>query len=122
MVIKKTPAEIEAMKAAGQLSAAVLREVGKRCVPGVSTLELDEFAEDYIRSHGGIPTFKGYAGFPGSICASVNEEIVHGIPSARKKLKAGDILSVRGYGRMKYLGIDSLSKKGKENTAIELFV
>ena len=94
MVIKKTPAEIEAMKAAGQLSAAVLREVGKRCVPGVSTLELDEFAEDYIRSHGGIPTFKGYAGFPGSICASVNEEIVHGIPSARKKLKAGDIISI----------------------------
>ena len=94
MVIKKTPAEIEAMKAAGQLSAAVLREVGKRCVPGVSTLELDEFAEDYIRSHGGIPTFKGYAGFPGSICASVNEEIVHGIPSARKKLRAGDIISI----------------------------
>ena len=94
MVIKKTPAEIEAMKSAGQLSAAVLREVGKRCVPGVSTLELDEFAEDYIRSHGGIPTFKGYAGFPGSICASVNEEIVHGIPSARKKLKAGDIISI----------------------------
>ena len=94
MVIKKTPAEIEAMKAAGQLSAAVLREVGMRCVPGVSTLELDEFAEDYIRSHGGIPTFKGYGGFPGSICASVNEEIVHGIPSARKKLKAGDIISI----------------------------
>ena len=94
MVIKKTPVEIEAMKAAGQLSAAVLREVGKRCMPGVSTLELDEFAEDYIRSHGGIPTFKGYAGFPGSICASVNEEIVHGIPSARKKLKAGDIISI----------------------------
>ena len=93
-VIKKSPAEIEAMKEAGRLSAAVLREVGKRCVPGVSTLELDEFAEDYIRSNGGVPTFKGYGGFPGSICASVNEEIVHGIPSASKKLKSGDIISI----------------------------
>ena len=93
-VIKKSPAEIEAMKEAGRLSAAVLREVGARCVPGASTLELDEFAEDYIRSHGGIPTFKGYGGFPGSICASINEQIVHGIPSASVKLKAGDIISI----------------------------
>ena len=93
-VIKKSPAEIEAMKAAGRLSAAVLREVGQRCVPGVSTLELDEFAEDYIRSHGGIPTFKGYGGFPGSICASINEQIVHGIPSSKVKLKSGDIISI----------------------------
>ena len=93
-VIKKSPAEIEAMKAAGRLSAVVLREVGQRCVPGVSTLELDEFAEDYIRSHGGIPTFKGYGGFPGSICASINEQIVHGIPSSKVKLKSGDIISI----------------------------
>lgn len=93
-VIKKSPAEIEAMKEAGRLSAAVLREVGVRCVPGVSTLELDEFAEDYIRSHGGIPTFKGYGGFPGSICASINEQIVHGIPSSKVKLKPGDIVSI----------------------------
>ena len=93
-VIKKTPAEIEAMKEAGRLSAAVLREVGARCVAGVSTLELDEFAEDYIRSHGGIPTFKGYAGFPGSLCASINEQIVHGIPSSGVKLKSGDIVSI----------------------------
>ena len=93
-VILKTLAEIEAMKEAGRLSAAVLREVGARCVPGVSTLELDEFAEDYIRSHGGIPTFKGYGGFPGSICASINEQIVHGIPSSTVKLKSGDIISI----------------------------
>ena len=93
-VIKKSPDEIEAMKRAGQLSAAVLREVGKRCVPGVTTLELDQFAEDYIRSHGGTPTFKGYGGYPGSICASVNEEIVHGIPSSNKVLKSGDIVSI----------------------------
>ena len=93
-VIKKSPAEIEAMKEAGRLSAAVLREVGARCVPGVTTLELDQFAEDYIRSHGGIPTFKGYGGFPGTICASVNEQVVHGIPSSKVKLKSGDIISI----------------------------
>ena len=93
-VILKTPAEIEAMKRAGELSAAVLREVGARCVPGVTTLELDEFAESYIRSHGGTPTFKGYGGFPGSICASINEEIVHGIPSQQRVLHAGDIISI----------------------------
>jgi len=93
-VILKTPEEIEAMKEAGRLSAAVLREVGARCVPGVSTLELDQFAEDYIRSNGGVPTFKGYGGFPGTICASINEQIVHGIPSSRVKLKSGDIISI----------------------------
>lgn len=93
-VILKSAAEIEAMKRAGALSAAVLREVGARCVPGVTTLELDQFAEAYILEHGGTPTFKGYGGFPGSICASVNDEIVHGIPSASRKLKAGDIISI----------------------------
>ena len=93
-VILKTPDEIEGMKEAGRLSAAVLREIGARCVPGVSTFELDEFAEHYIRSHGGVPTFKGYGGFPASICASVNEQIVHGIPSRSTKLKSGDIISI----------------------------
>ena len=82
------------MKRAGALSAAVLREVGSRCVPGVTTLELDQFAEEFIRSHGGVPTFKGYGGFPGSICASVNEEIVHGIPSSARVLRDGDIISI----------------------------
>ena len=93
-VVLKTPSEIEAMKRAGELSAAVLREVGARCVPGVSTRELDEFAERYIREHGGVPTFKGYGGYPASICTSVNEEIVHGIPSSRRILKDGDIISI----------------------------
>ena len=82
------------MKRAGALSAAVLREVGSRCVPGVTTLELDQFAEEFIRSHGGVPTFKGYGGFPGSICASVNEEIVHGIPSSARVLRDGDTTSI----------------------------
>lgn len=93
-VIKKSPAEIEAMKEAGRVSALVLRKVGEQVRPGVTTLELDELAEELIRAEGGIPAFKGYGGFPGSICASVNEEIVHGIPSAKVVLKKGDIISI----------------------------
>ena len=69
MIYLKSDEQIEAMKKAGRLSAKALRMTGELVRPGISTLELDEFAEDYIRSHGGIPTFKGYGGFPGSICA-----------------------------------------------------
>lgn len=94
MIIKKSPAEIEAMKVSGELSARVLREVGARCVPGISTYELDAFAEEYIRANGGIPTFKGYYGYPASLCASINNEIVHGIPSKKKILRDGDIISI----------------------------
>ena len=94
MIIRKSPAEIEAMKEAGRLSAKVLREVGAHVRPGVSTLELDELAEKLIRAEGGVPAFKGYGGFPGSICASVNEQIVHGIPSADVVLRDGDIISI----------------------------
>lgn len=93
-VILKTPGEIDAMKVAGQLSARVLREVGAHCKPGVSTLELDDLAETFIREHGGIPAFKGYGGFPGSICASINDQIVHGIPSKKAVLRKGDIISI----------------------------
>lgn len=94
MIIKKSPAEIDAMKEAGRISAKVLREVGARVQPGVSTLDLDRFAESLIRLEGGIPAFKGYGGFPGSICASLNEQIVHGIPSANVILQEGDIISI----------------------------
>ncbi len=93
-VAKKSPAEIDAMREAGRLSAQVLREVGAAVRPGVTTLELDELAETVIRSSGGVPAFKGYGGFPGSICASVNEEIVHGIPSSHVVLQEGDIVSI----------------------------
>lgn len=94
MIIRKSKAEIEAMKEAGRISAKVLREVGSKVAPGVSTLELDQYAEELIRLEGGIPAFKGYGGFPGSICASINEQIVHGIPSAKAILKEGDIISI----------------------------
>ena len=81
MIKIKTPQEIEEMKAAGsRISKAALRRAGAAVKPGVSTLEIDKLVENFIRLHGATPTFKGYGGFPGSICASVNEQIVHGIP------------------------------------------
>lgn len=90
----KTPQEIEAMREAGRVSALALRMVGDLIVPGVTTRELDSFVENVIRLEGGTPTFKGYSGFPGSICASVNEKVVHGIPSDDVVLAEGDIISI----------------------------
>ena len=94
MIKIKTPSEIESMKPAGALSKMALRRVGAQIRPGVSTLELDRVAEGIIRMHGAVPAFKGYGGFPASICCSINEEIVHGIPSADIRLKDGDIVSI----------------------------
>lgn len=94
MIKLKTQQEIEEMKQAGALSAKVLRMLGEIIKPGISTLELDQFAERIIRMHGGVPAFKGYMGFPASICASVNSQVVHGIPSKDCILKEGDIISI----------------------------
>lgn len=94
MIIKKSPAEIEAMQEAGRISAKVLRLVGAAVEPGISTKELDSMAERLFKAEGAKPGFKGYGGFPGSICASINNEIVHGIPSKKKILKEGDIISI----------------------------
>jgi methionyl aminopeptidase len=91
---RKSPAELEAMHAAGQLVARTLAAVTALAAPGVSTAELDQLAEQTIREGGGIPSFLGYHGFPGSICASVNEQIVHGIPSAAQVLADGDLVSI----------------------------
>ena len=93
MIIIKTPQEIEEFKVAGSLSKAVLRRAGRMVKPGVTTREIDQVVESFIRLHGATPGFKGLYGFPSSICASVNEEIVHGIPSERV-LKNGDIISI----------------------------
>ena len=90
----KTPGEIEAMRAAGLVVAEALRRVGEAVRPGVSTLELDGVAESVIREAGAVPSFLGYHGFPGSICASVNHEIVHGIPAASTVLADGDLVSI----------------------------
>ncbi|HIR91570.1 MAG TPA: type I methionyl aminopeptidase [Candidatus Limicola stercorigallinarum] len=94
MIKIKSPLEIEAMKKAGALSKMVLRHVGAMVHPGVSTFELDQLAEQIIRMHGGIPAFKGYGGFPGSICASLNDAVVHGIPNPDIILRDGDIISI----------------------------
>jgi methionyl aminopeptidase len=93
VIIKKSPEEIEKMAAAGAIQAAALDLVAGKIRAGVSTEELDAAAERFIRSQGATPTFKGYRGFPGSICASPNSMVVHGIPG-RYQLKRGDILSV----------------------------
>lgn len=94
MIKIKSARQIEEMKSAGALSKTALRRVGEAVVPGVTTLELDAIAERAIRSAGATPTFKGYCGFPGTICASVNDQIVHGIPSSSVVLRDGDIVSV----------------------------
>ena len=93
MIILKSEREIKYMRDAGRIVAETLQEVKKAVRPEITTLELDQLAEDYIKSCGAIPTFKGYHGFPGNICASVNEQVVHGIPSV-KKLKNGDTVSI----------------------------
>jgi len=90
----KTPAELEAMRAAGALVARTLAAVTESVQPGVSTGELNALAEETIRSGGGVPSFLGYHGFPASICTSVNEQIVHGIPSPARVLADGDLVSV----------------------------
>ncbi|GCD84736.1 type I methionyl aminopeptidase [Parageobacillus thermoglucosidasius] len=93
MIICKTPREIEIMREAGKIVALTRQELEKHIRPGITTKELDQVAEAVIRKHGAIPSFKGYNGFPGSICTSVNEELVHGIPGDRV-LKEGDIISI----------------------------
>ena len=93
MIIGKSQKEIEKMRAAGQLVGRVLQELRKMVAPGVTTLEVNDAAEKMIRDAGAYPTFKGYNGFPYSICASVNEQVVHGFPS-KYQLKDGDIFSI----------------------------
>jgi methionyl aminopeptidase len=93
VIVRKTPAEIEIMARAGRVVASTLDLLEQEAREGVTTGELDRMAEEHIRSFGGVPTFKGYRGFPGSICASPNEMIVHGIPGDYR-LADGDLLSV----------------------------
>ncbi|NGP58607.1 type I methionyl aminopeptidase [Paenibacillus thiaminolyticus] len=102
MIICKSEVELGFMREAGRIVAATHRLLAQSIKPGITTRELDSIAETFIRSQGATPSFKGYNGFPGSICVSVNEELVHGIPGTRK-LNEGDIISIdigaeyRGY-------------------------
>lgn len=93
MIYVKTDAEVELLREANQLVSKTLAEVALHIMPGVTTLRLDAIAEEFIRSHGALPAFKGYAGFPNTLCTSVNDEVVHGIPS-EYALREGDIISV----------------------------
>lgn len=93
MIILKTDEEIEFMRDANRLVGMTLGELSKHIKPGITTLQLDRIAEEFIRDHGAIPTFLGYGGFPNSICTSVNENVVHGIPN-NIPLKEGDVISI----------------------------
>jgi methionyl aminopeptidase len=94
MIVCKSPAEIARMRAASELVAAVLTDLKGVIAPEVSTGELDERAEATIRAAGATPAFKGYHGYPASLCVSINEEVIHGIPSRKRLLREGDIVSV----------------------------
>src|SRR5271155_5832310 len=94
MVICKSQSELEKMYRAGQVVYGALAEMRKMVKPGISTKDLDAFAEAYTVEHRARPAFKGYRGYPGSVCTSINQEVVHGIPSPSRRIKEGDILSM----------------------------
>ncbi len=96
-IVLKSPREIEIMREAGRINALALQAVREAARPGVTTAELDAVAEEVIRSHGAVPAFKGYPGpypYPATITVSINDELVHGIPSKQRKLREGDIVSI----------------------------
>ncbi len=94
MIVLKTGRELKIMKEACRISAGALQLVGRAVEPGVTTAELDRIAEEYIRSEGAVPNFKNYDGYPATACISVNNEVIHGIPTEKRKIKQGDIVSV----------------------------
>jgi len=94
VIVCRSAAELERMREAGRLVGEVLTELTAAVAPGVSTAELDEMAERRIRQAGATPAFKGYHGYPATICASINDEVIHGIPSGRRVLSEGDVISI----------------------------
>jgi methionyl aminopeptidase len=95
MIPLRTAAEIDAIAEAGAILARLFEAIGPRVAPGLSTADLDAFAEDFIRQHRGAePSFKGLYGFPATLCTSINEEVVHGIPSRKRRLAEGDVVSI----------------------------
>ncbi|MGZ4134314.1 MAG: type I methionyl aminopeptidase, partial [Tumebacillaceae bacterium] len=93
MIVSKSNVELDLMREAGRIVALTHKELQQAVRPGITTKELDQIADDFIRKQGALPSFKGYHGYPGSICASVNEEIVHGMPGKRV-LAEGDVISI----------------------------
>ena len=94
MIVLKTGRELKIMKEACSISAGALEVAGKAVEPGVTTAEIDRLAEEYTRRRGGEPNFKNYEGYPATACISINNEVIHGIPSEKRKLRAGDIVSI----------------------------
>lgn len=94
MIVLKTAREIAIMSEACRISAGALKVAGEAVEPGVTTAEIDRIAENYIRKHGAKPNFKGYNGYPAAACISINNEVIHGIPSKHRVIKAGDIVSI----------------------------
>lgn len=94
MIVLKTARELSIMKEACRISAGALQLIGKAIEPGVTTAELDRLAEAYIRKQGAEPNFKNYQGYPATACISINNQVIHGIPSHKQKIQAGDIVSV----------------------------
>ncbi len=94
MIICRSPQEIAKIQISAKLAAATLQHITPMIQPGVTTAELDRVAETYIRKCGGLPAFKGYRGFPATLCTSINSEVVHGIPSKKRKLIEGDIVGI----------------------------
>jgi methionyl aminopeptidase len=94
VIIRKSAKELDKMRRAGRITAGTIEKVLAAIAPGKSTADLDAVAEDYIRSQGATPSFKGYKGFPATICVSINQEIVHGIPSRERVLKEADLVSL----------------------------
>jgi methionyl aminopeptidase len=94
VIVCRSAAELERMREAGRLVGEVLTELAAHVAPGITTADLDDLAETRIRRAGAIPAFKGYHGYPATICASVNEEVIHGIPSGRRILNEGDVISI----------------------------
>lgn len=94
MIVIKSKSELATMREAGRIVAKTLEELKHAVRPGVTTYELDQLAQTIITRHGAVPTFKGYRGFPASICTSINHEVVHGIPSKKRVLNEGDIISI----------------------------
>lgn len=128
----KTPHEIELMREAGRILALVHENLAKEIKPGMSTLDIDRLGEEMIRSYGCIPSFKNYCGYPASICVSVNEEVVHGIPNAKRILEEGDIVSLdagviyKGYhsDAARTVGVGEISKEAQlliERTRMSFF-
>ena len=94
MIILKSPREIALMRAAGHILAEAMQRLHALVKPGISTAEIDREVEDFILNRGAKPAFKGYRGFPATVCTSINEEVVHGIPSPQRRLKEGDIIGL----------------------------